>query len=130
MPSARINGIDLYYEVHGEGPALVLAHGAGGSHLSWWQQVPVLSQHFRCVTFDHRCFGMSLDVSNGPGPNAFVEDLRELLDILRLQKDALPGLAMGWCSVLGFPSAYPGRAPALVLGDAIGGMDGPDVDRV
>ena len=30
MPFAKLNGIDLYYEVHGEGPALVLAHGGGG----------------------------------------------------------------------------------------------------
>jgi 3-oxoadipate enol-lactonase len=129
MPSARINGIDLYYEVHGEGPALVLAHGAGGSHLSWWQQVPVLSQHFRCVTFDHRCFGMSRDVSNGPGPNAFVEDLRQLLDHLGIQKAALAGQSMGGWTVLGFASAYPERATALVLCDTTGGMDDPDVVR-
>src|SRR5712691_4299966 len=129
MPSARINGIDLYYEVHGEGPALVLAHGAGGSHLSWWQQVPVLSQHFRCVTFDHRCFGMSRDVSNGPGPKAFVEDLRQLLDHLGIQKAALAGQSMGGWTVLGFASAYPERATALVLCDTTGGMDDPDVVR-
>ncbi|MGO9056057.1 MAG: alpha/beta fold hydrolase [Candidatus Binataceae bacterium] len=40
MPSARINGIDFYYEVHGEGPAIVFAHGGAGNHLVWWQQVP------------------------------------------------------------------------------------------
>ena len=82
MPTAQINGIELYYETHGEGPALVLAHGAGGNHLSWWQQVPILSQHFRCVTFDHRGFGSSRDLPNGPGADAFVEDLQQLLDHL------------------------------------------------
>ena len=43
MPFANINGIELYYETHGQGPALVFAHGGGGSHLSWWQQVPEFS---------------------------------------------------------------------------------------
>ena len=35
MALATINGIELYYEIHGEGPALVFAHGAGGNHMSW-----------------------------------------------------------------------------------------------
>ena len=69
MPLAHINGIELYYEVHGEGPALVLAHGGGGNHLSWWQQVPALAKHYRCITFDHRGFGSSRDLDDGPGPD-------------------------------------------------------------
>ena len=51
MPFASVNGIELYYETHGTGPALVLAHGGGGSHLSWWQQVPALSKMYQVVTF-------------------------------------------------------------------------------
>src|SRR5438094_6559471 len=59
MPKAPVNGIELYYEVHGNGPAVVFAHGAGGNHLSWWQQVPVLARQYRCISFDHRGFGQS-----------------------------------------------------------------------
>ncbi|MGH7932831.1 MAG: alpha/beta fold hydrolase [Candidatus Binataceae bacterium] len=129
MPLARINGIELYYEVHGEGPALVLAHGAGGNHLSWWQQVPVLSQHFRCITFDHRCFGSSRDVVDGPGPNAFVEDLRALFDHLGIERAAVAGQSMGGWSVFGFASAYPNRVSALALCDTFGGMDDAEVIR-
>jgi len=129
MPSARINGIEFYYETHGEGPALVLAHGGGGNHMSWWQQVPVLSKHFRCVTFDHRGFGFSRDLPDGPGPEAFVEDLRQLLDHLGIQRAALVGQSMGGWTVLGFASAYPDRASALVLCDTTAGMDDPDVTR-
>jgi 3-oxoadipate enol-lactonase len=129
MPLARINGIELYYEVHGDGPALVLAHGGGGSHLSWWQQVPTLSQHFRCVTFDHRGFGYSRDLADGPGPNAFVEDLRQLLDHLGIEKAALAGQSMGGWTVFGFAAAHPARASALVLSDTTAGMDDPEVIR-
>ncbi len=129
MPHARINGIDLYYEVHGEGPALVLAHGGGGSHLSWWQNVPVLAQRFRCITFDHRGFGASRDVNEGPGPKAFVEDLRQLLDHLGIERAALAGQSMGGWTVLGFAAAYPDRVNALILCDTTAGMDDPEIAR-
>ena len=50
MPKAPANGIEIYYESAGDGPAVAFAHGAGGNHLSWWQQVPFFSQTYRCIT--------------------------------------------------------------------------------
>ncbi len=129
MPHVTINGIKLYYEIHGEGPVLVLAHGGGGNHLSWWQQVPELSRHFRCVTFDHRGFGDSQDTADGPGPKAFVEDLRQLLDHLGIEQAALAGQSMGGWTMLGFAAAFPKRVNALILCDTSAGMDDPDVIR-
>src|SRR5262249_45467845 len=70
MPFAPVNGIDLYYEVNGSGPALLFAHGQGGNHLSWWQQVPFFSRFYTCITFDNRAFGFSLD-RDGRGRTAF-----------------------------------------------------------
>lgn len=122
MPLTKINGIDLYYEVHGDGPALVLAHGGGGSHLSWWQQVPEFSQRYKVITFDHRSFGQSPDAPNGPGPNAFVQDLTALLDHLGVQKTAVVGQSMGGWTVCGFAAAHPDRTSALILCDTTAGV--------
>ena len=127
MALATINGIELYYEIHGEGPALVFAHGAGGSHLSWWQQVPMLAQSHRCVTFDHRGFGLSREQPGGPGARAFVDDLRALLDHLGIERAALVGQSMGGWTVLGFAIQYPERSRALVLCDTTAGMDDAEV---
>jgi len=129
MPFAKINGIELYYETHGNGPALVLAHGGGGSHLSWWQQVPELSKTYKVITFDHRSFGQSLDAPDGPGPRAFVQDLTALLDHLGVDKAALAGQSMGGWTVCGFASAHPERTSALILCDTTGGVETPEVTK-
>jgi 3-oxoadipate enol-lactonase len=122
MPKTQVNGIDLYYEVHGEGPTIVFAHGAGGNHLSWWQQVPVFARQYGCVTFDHRGFGQSPDIPNGPGSQAFVEDLKQLLDHLKIEQASLVAQSMGGRTCLGFTLEYPDRVQALVMADTTGGF--------
>jgi 3-oxoadipate enol-lactonase len=127
MPKAPINGIELYYESHGEGPAIVFAHGRGGNHLSWWQQVPVFSKNYRCITFDHRGWGASLEAPGGPERKAFVEDLKQLLDHLGVARTFLVAQSMGGLTSLGFTMAYPERTLGLILGDTTGGVGDPTV---
>jgi 3-oxoadipate enol-lactonase len=121
MPLAPINGIDFYYESHGEGPAVVFAHGAGGNHASWYQQVPFFSRTNRVITFDHRGFGQSAD-TNGLGRGSFVDDLRALLDYLGVEQAALVAQSMGGATALGFAVRYPQRVTALVMADTLGGV--------
>ena len=127
MSSAHINGIDLHYQSYGQGDAIVFAHGAGGNLLSWWQQIPFFAERFRCVTFDHRGFGRSLDLPNGPGAGSFVEDLRGLLDHLEIEAAHLVAQSMGGRTMLGFAVAYPNRVKSLVMADTVGGMEVPEV---
>ncbi|MBI2871938.1 MAG: alpha/beta hydrolase [Chloroflexi bacterium] len=121
MPLVSVNGIDLYYEAHGSGPALVFAHGAGGNHLSWWQQVPFFSRHYTCITFDHRSFGLSRDSAEPQGRRAFADDLRGLLDHLGVQQMAIVAHSMGGRTGVGFTLRNPGRVWALVLSGSNGG---------
>ena len=58
----------LYYEAEGAGPVLVFAHGLGGNHMSWWQQVPHFRDRYTCVTFSHRGFAPSSAPPGGPDP--------------------------------------------------------------
>ena len=106
---------------------MVFAHGAGGNHLSWWQQVPAFSDRYHCVTFDHRGFGQSLVPTDAPGRDAFVEDLRGLLDHLSIDKAFLVAQSMGGLTCLGFALAYPQRTLGLVLADTTGGIGEPEV---
>lgn len=129
MPFAPINGIDFYYESHGEGPTVVFAHGAGGNHLSWWQQVPVFREHFRCITFDHRAFGLSRDVEGegARGRRAFHEDLRDLLDLLEIENVRIVAQSMGGRTAVGFSLLNPGRCKAIAFCGTTGGAIDDDV---
>jgi 3-oxoadipate enol-lactonase len=123
VPFAPINGINLYYEDHGEGPAVVFAHGAGGNHLSWWQQIPEFSKHFRCITFDHRAFGLSRDGEDeaARGRRAFHEDLRDLLALLEIEDVRIVAQSMGGRTAVGFSLLNPGRCKAIAFCGTTGG---------
>ena len=136
MTFAPVNGIELYYELHGPAvgtaPVILFAHGAGGNHLSWWQQVPHFRDRFTCVTIDHRGYGQSKDLPGrdsgvAPGGASFVEDLHALLDHLGIAKANLVAQSMGGWTCLGFTVKYPGRVEKLVMADTYGGLTGPAI---
>lgn len=132
MPYASAGDIQLYYELHGprpgEAPALVFAHGIGGNHLSWWQQIPHFRKQFTCVTFDHRGFGLSRDTPAGPGSAAFVDDLSALLDHLGIDRASLVAQSMGGWTCLRFAVRCPERVDKLVMCDTHGGLRTPEID--
>jgi 3-oxoadipate enol-lactonase len=130
LTAAPLGSFRLFYEVHGDGPTVVFAHGSGGTHMSWWQQVPVLSKQYRCVTIDHRGFGYSKDSAHGPGRQNFVSDLEGLLDRLKVDRVSLVGQSMGGLTVLGFASKHPERVSALIMSDTTGGYTSPEIDRL
>lgn len=121
MSWARINGIHLYYQIDGSGRPLVFAHGAGGNHLSWAQQIPFFSRRYRCITFDHRAFGLSPDRPDGPGRRSFGEDLIALLDYLGIERTAVIAQSMGGRSAAGLALRRPDLVAALVLAGTHGG---------
>ncbi len=125
MPTASVNGIDLYYEVDGTGPTVVFAHGIGGNHASWFGQVPRFRERYTTVTFDHRAFGNSHDDPAGEGRSRFVDDLEGLLDHLGIERAALVAQSMGGGTCSGFTVRDPHRVGALVLADTLVGIDEP-----
>ena len=125
MAFASVNGIDLYYEVHGEGPAVIFAHGVGGNHAAWYQQVPFFSRYYQTVTIDQRGFGRTVD-TNDLGRGSFVDDLGALLDHLGIAKASLVAQSMGGGTCMGFTVKYPERVSALVMADTLAGVSLPE----
>ena len=122
------NGFRLYHEdTGGNAPTIVFLHGAGGNHLSWWQQVPVFTDEYRCVTVDQRGFGQSPDVPGGPGPAALATDLLALLDHLGIARAALVAQSMGGWPVAGAVVRAPERFWAVVMANTVGNLTNPEI---
>src|SRR5439155_4516787 len=124
MAFAAVNGTDLYYESHGEGSPLVFLHGVGGNHACWYQQVPFFARHFQVITVDQRGFGHSED-RNGLGRAGFVDDLRDLADVLGLDAISIIAQSMGGATGMGFAVSYPERTRGLVMAATLGGIELP-----
>lgn len=122
------DGVRLYHEdTGGDGPTLLFLHGAGGNHLSWWQQVPVFAETYRCVTVDQRGFGRSPDVPGGPGPAALATDAIALLDHLGIQRAALVAQSMGGWAAAGAAVRAPERFWAIVMANTVGNLTSPEI---
>ncbi len=121
MPYADVNGAQLYYEQHGSGPDLVLAHGAGGNHLVWWQQIPEFAREFRCTIYDARGWGLSRGNMRA-GRFAFGTDLIGLLDYLGIEQANFVAHSMAGRAMAGLTRLAPGRIQSLVLSGTNGGV--------
>ncbi len=128
MPPRRPGSLErpdcrIHYEVTGSGPAIVFAHGLGGNHLSWWQQVAHFAPRFTCVTFAHRGFAPSSALPGGPDPAAYADDLAALIDHLALADVRLVAQSMGGWGAVEYALRRTGRLKALVLAATTGTVD-------
>jgi len=122
-------GARIYYDLHGpaDAPLVVFAHGLGGNHLSWWQQVPAFSRDFRCLVFAHRGFAPSTQDAPEPGARAFADDLAALIDAAAPgQPVRLVAQSMGGWTCLAYALGNPGRVGWLVMCDTHGGFWSPE----
>jgi non-heme chloroperoxidase len=88
--------IELYYEDHGSGPALVLLHGWPVDSRSWEPQIhPLLAAGFRVITYDRRGFGQSSRPTEGYDFDTLAADLDKLLTELDLREVTLIGFSLG-----------------------------------
>ena len=114
--TVQANGQVLYYEVHGEGPALVLVMGIGYDSSLWTlAQVPALSTQFQVVLVDNRDAGRSSKATHPYRISDMADDLAGLLDALGIARSHLLGLSMGGMIAQEFALRHPDRLDRLVL---------------
>jgi pimeloyl-ACP methyl ester carboxylesterase len=119
MPKINRNGVNLYYEVHGSGPPLLLTHGYSSTSAMWQGQIEALSKHHRLVLWDMRGHGGS---DYPDDPTAYSEaltiaDMAALLDEVGAKRAIVGGLSLGGYMSLAFYRAHPERVRALLIID-------------
>lgn len=127
MPKVRVNDIELYYEVYGQGYPVVFMHGFTGTVKRWQPQVRALSQEYRFIIFDARGHGQSETPLSEEQYSAdiFVEDLCHLLVTLGIEKAVVGGLSLGGYESLRFYLRHPQMVAALIIIDAGPGYRNP-----
>ncbi len=117
MPRALINGVTLFYEVVGDGPPLVFVHEFAGDSQSWAPQVNFFARRYRTIIYNARGYPPS-DVPEDPAAYSqeqAVEDLKGLLDHLKIPRAHVCGLSMGGYATLHFGLTHPQRALSLTV---------------
>jgi pimeloyl-ACP methyl ester carboxylesterase len=120
MPTARVDGIGLFYEDVGQGLPLVFVHEFAGDYQSWHLQVRCFARRYRTIAYNARGYPPS-DVPKDPGAYSqerAAEDIRGLLDALGIKKAHICGLSMGGYATLHFGLRHPDRALSLVVAGA------------
>lgn len=124
MAVARRNEAEIYYEVRGSGPPLLLVEGLGYGLWMWRAQAPALEKSFRLILFDNRGVGRSTPL---PGPyNAaeFARDALAVLDAEGIDRSAVLGASMGGAIAQALAALAPERVSALVLSCTLPGGPG------
>jgi pimeloyl-ACP methyl ester carboxylesterase len=119
MPKLNRNGVDIYYEVHGDGPPVLLTHGYSASAHMWAGQVEPFSKKYKLITWDMRGHGKSDypdDLAEYTEAQT-VADMAAILDAVGAKKAVIGGLSLGGYMSLAFHLARPERTEALLIID-------------
>jgi pimeloyl-ACP methyl ester carboxylesterase len=119
MPTIDRGGVKIHYEIHGDGPALILTHGYSSTSAMWRDQVEALAKRHRLILWDMRGHGRS-DYPDDPAAYSealTVGDIAALLDAVGAEQAIVGGLSLGGYMSLAFYRAYPERVAALLIID-------------
>ncbi len=119
MPRIDRDGVGIYYEVHGDGPPLLLTHGYSSTSAMWHGQIEALARDHQLILWDMRGHGHS---DYPDDPKAYSEaltvgDMAAILDIVGAKRAIIGGLSLGGYMSLAFYRAHPERTRALLIID-------------
>jgi pimeloyl-ACP methyl ester carboxylesterase len=111
------DGVKLYYEESGKGLPVVFVHEFAGDYRSYETQVRYFSRGYRCITFNARGYPPSDVPDDGErySQDRARDDIRSVVDALKIDKAHIVGLSMGGFATLHFGFTYPERARSLVI---------------
>lgn len=119
----EVNGASIYYEDHGDGPAIILIHGGLGAGSEWGTVVSLLGDGFRVITPDSRGHGRSSNPAGKLSYGGIAEDIAALITALGLRRPIVGGWSDGGQITMELAVRHPALAGGLIVGAAY-----PDFD--
>src|SRR3712207_2615695 len=100
MPFVHVQGVSLYYEIHGDasrsaGPPLLLIAGLGFATWCWFKQIPTLARHYQVIVFDNRGTGRSDKPWQSYTVATLADDAMGLLAALDIPRVHVLGTSLG-----------------------------------
>ncbi len=119
MPFSKVNGINIYYEIHGEGESVIFGNGIFQNTLGWVNQLPVFSKEYQVILYDMRGQGQSEKPEDPYSFEIHAEDQKALLQNLGISKVHHVGISYGAELGLVFALKYPELLKSLVVCSAV-----------
>ncbi|MFD1512516.1 alpha/beta fold hydrolase [Halomarina rubra] len=119
MPTVLTNGVETYYELRGDGPAIVFVHGSLSDHTAAAKQIEAFADEYTAIAYDVRGHGKTANPDDTPySVDQLADDLHEFITVLGLDRPVICGVSMGGMIAQVYASRYPDHLGALVLADA------------
>lgn len=112
---APVNGLDLYYEIHGTGEALVLIHGAFGNAAMLGGVLPALAQNHRVIAVDLQGHGRTADIDRPLRPESMADDIARLLQYLGVAQADVMGYSLGGAVAIQTAIRHPDVVRKLII---------------
>ncbi|MCP4618851.1 MAG: alpha/beta fold hydrolase [Bradyrhizobium sp.] len=119
MPHIKHDGIETFYAERGEGPPIVLIHGAEADHSMFDRLVPHLCKHWRCIAYDQRDSGRTRNGTDEYPVERLADDVAGLIATLALPRAHIFGTSLGSVIAQNLAVRHPHRVDRLVLSSAI-----------
>ena len=115
MPISKLNDINIYYEIHGEGKPLIFIPGLGTEISSVGLFTAKLAKKYKVITFDNRGVGRTDKPDDDYSIEMMAEDTIGLMDMLEIKNAYFMGGSMGACMLQVIAANYPERVDSMVL---------------
>jgi pimeloyl-ACP methyl ester carboxylesterase len=112
---AEVNGIKLYYEIHGSGQPIVLLHGGLMSSSLWGPTLPALAKNHQVIAVDLQAHGHTADIDRPFSTQAMGDDIAGLLNYLKIKKADVMGYSLGAGVAMQVAVRHPELVNKLVL---------------
>jgi pimeloyl-ACP methyl ester carboxylesterase len=112
---APVNGLQMYYEIHGSGEPLVLLHGAFGAIDLWGPMLTTLAEHHQVIAVELQGHGRTADIDRPFSYEQMADDVAALMDHLSIAQADVVGYSMGADTALQMAIRHPELVRKLVV---------------